>query len=366
MSSLKTKSRIERLRKIMRDFMLEAILISNSTNVSYIVGFKTEESFLLVSDNRAVFITDFRYYQQLKSQALKLGQLNKLDFVMINGSLFETIGQIIKRLSIKKIGFEAKDLTVAMQKEISKHIGHTRFIPTYDMVETVRLIKDSHEIELLRKAVSITKEVFEFVSRRIRPGVSEKAVALEIDYFARSIGAQQMGFDVIVAEGRNSVYPHAVACSNKIKRNDSVMVDMGVTVSGYNSDLTRMFFLGKMPSKKRFFYSAVLEAQAKAFDIIAPKVRAQDVDKVVRDCLHTYGIAKFFGHSTGHGIGMEVHEAPSISRKSIEILEPGMVFSIEPAVYIPGSYGLRVEDMVLVTEKGCEVLTADIPKYSIY
>jgi Xaa-Pro aminopeptidase len=226
----------------------------------------------------------------------------------------------------------------------------------------LRAIKRADEIAKIRKALKITALAIEFIRDFIRPGVKELEIAAELERFVRYQGAIGAAFDIIVASGANSCHPHHLPTSKRLADNDVVLIDLGVDYLGYKSDLTRVFFLGKINGLARRIYDLVLKSQEKAIKKIRPGVGADLIDAASRKYIDTKGYGKYFVHSLGHGVGINIHEDPCIASKSDDILREGMVFTVEPAVYLPGKFGIRIEDMVLVTKKGCEVLSGSINK----
>ena len=343
-----------RIQKLLREITkqgLDGLLVTNPFDVSYLTGFKHSESYLLISKKNSFFITDFRYEQEAKAS------LKDCKLVILNGSVFKTIAKLARSLNLKKIGFEAKTLSYAEYEKIEEELQGLAFIPTYDIIAKMRMIKDKQEIALIKKAVSITLKGFDFVKDNLKTGTSESSLAVGLESFLKKQGAESMSFDIIVASGVNSSFPHASLSNRRICKNDIVLVDMGVSVKGYKSDLTRVFFLGRISSPFRRIYEVVFEAQKRAIKSIRPGVKISKIDKLSREYISKKGWANNFRHSLGHGIGLEIHEEPAITYKNNNVLEEGMVFTVEPAIYIPRKFGIRLEDMVLVTKRGCEVLS---------
>jgi len=225
------------------------------------------------------------------------------------------------------------------------------------LVEQARMVKDQDEIACLRSAVMLGASLFDRALEIIRPGVRETEVAAEMEHAARKAGAEAMSFETIIASGERSALPHGRASQSAIPGQAFVVCDFGVILSGYCSDMTRTVYVGRPAAEARGVYQAVKQAQLAAVDAVAPGISVGDVDRAARKSLQKSGLAKYFTHSTGHGVGLEIHEAPRVAAGQTEILQPGMVITIEPGVYLPGKWGVRIEDMVVVTERGCEVLT---------
>ncbi len=348
--------RLKRLQKKLAAEKVDAFLVSKDINISYLTGFRGNDSWLLITKDEPFLITDFRYKEEAKRDA------PQLELRIIDGLICEPIRKISKRMRIKRLGFESKHLSYALWEKLRDTIHGVELVPVKDMVESLREIKDSSEIDKIRKAVGIAGKAFEYLRGLIKPGISERALSIELDYFLKRSGARKSAYDIIVASGINSSLPHAAATNKKIMLHEPVLVDMGADYEGYNSDLTRVFFSGKIDATANKVYKIVFEAQRRALSKIKPGIKISSVDEAARGYIEKKGFGKFFGHGVGHGIGMEVHEKPHVYKRNDKVLVPGMVFTVEPAIYLPRWGGVRIEDMVLVTEKGCEVLTDDIYK----
>jgi Xaa-Pro aminopeptidase len=345
-------SNIGLLKDILKKEKLDGLLVSNPANVSYLSGFSGDESYLLITQKKAIFITDFRYEQQAAKEAKGfsvelVGKLNHFD--LITG--------LIRKNNLKRVGFEARHITYAEVGKIRDNLTKQEFLPVCGIVENLRAVKSQEEIKKIRKATEICLSVFNDVAFKIKPGLREKELAGFVEYQMRLKGAEGASFDIIVLSGKNSTMPHGRPSDRKIGCNEAVLIDAGASFSGYKSDLTRMFFLGKIPDTIQKVYGIVKTAQEMALKAIRPGAFASVIDAIARDYIKSKGYGEYFGHSLGHGVGREVHEAPSISSKSKDILRPGMVFTVEPAIYLPNIGGIRIEDMVLVTQKGSEVLS---------
>jgi len=355
------KARQQRLQKALSTHQLDALLITHLPNVRYLCGFTGSAGVLLVSDTKSVFFTDGRYTDQARAevQAARIvitrrgpmaGAANWLS-VQREGSRRASSSQT-------KIGIEGEHLTVAARSRFAKLLpSGIRLQAAPPLVEQARLVKDEQEIECIKSAVLLGAGLFDRALETIRPGVLETEVAAEMEYAARSAGAQAMSFDTIIASGKRSALPHGRASRTAISAHGFVVCDFGVILSGYCSDMTRTVHVGRASAEARRVYQAVKQAQQTGVDAVRPGVSVGEVDKASRKSLQNSGLAKHFTHSTGHGVGLEIHEPPRLAAGQMEILRPGMVITIEPGVYIPGKWGVRIEDMVLVTEQGCEVLT---------
>ncbi|MFH0913166.1 MAG: Xaa-Pro peptidase family protein [Candidatus Omnitrophota bacterium] len=336
---------------------LDALLLSSAANISYLVNFSSRDSYFLVSKKGNFYITDSRYIEEAANQIKKNAAIKK------TGGAPKTIGQLARGLSLKRIGFEEKYLTLSEHKSIKKELtAKTNLIPTHGLVEDLRQIKNDAELKKINKAIQITIKAFDFIKDLIAPGKKEIELAAEIERFIRYNGAHGSAFDIIVASGPNSSFPHHITSQRKIRNNEHVLIDIGVDYLGYKSDLTRVFFLGKITSVVRRIYDIVRDAQDRAIRKVKPGFQINKIDTLARQYITKKGYGGFFSHSLGHGIGLDVHEEPGISPKTRGTLEPGMVFTVEPAIYLSRKFGIRLEDMVLVTPKGYEVLSGALHK----
>lgn len=351
MQILSYKKRLSGLKKAMKEASLDSFLITNKTNISYLSGFRGTDAVMLMTTSGGYFLTDSRYIEEAKKDIAA-----HLDVRLVKESTFDSINDIIKSERLKSLGFESMDLPYGVADKLKKLLSGIRFVPVKNLVETLRSIKDDGEISRIKKAVKLGREVFDKAVKSVRPGVSEELIKRKIELDLVSKG-HSCAFEPIIASGENSSKPHARATSRSFQNNDFVMIDMGAKVDGYNSDITRTIVLGRAGNRFKKIYETVAEAQRKAIGRITPGAKASDIDKTGRDHIEKSGFGRYFGHSLGHGVGMDVHEEPSISPSSKARLAAGMVFTVEPAIYVPGFGGVRIEDMVLVTETGCEILT---------
>lgn len=352
------RSRLQKLLVRLKDEHLDGLIVSSPANISYLGGFTASSAYLLVSNKECVYFTDSRYTEEVRPRLKSLATLKK-----INGSVFDLIADTCVGLGLKKVGFEERHLPYAEYRKIREHLkAKSYLVPSYNLIESLRQVKDPGETGKIREALRITGLALEFIRDFIRPGLKELEIAGELERFIRYNGAGEAAFDIIVASGPNSAHPHHRPGPNKIQDDEPLLIDIGVDYRGYKSDLTRVFFLDKIKGLSRRIHEIVLGAQEKAIAKIKPGADIAKIDALARNFIADKGYAKFFGHSLGHGVGLETHEAPSISPKNEGLLVPGMVFTVEPAIYLPGKFGIRIEDMVLVTRKGCEVLSGSINK----
>ncbi len=351
---VRLKKFLERLKQ--EDF--DGFILSSCANISYLTGFNAVDAYLLVSAKENIYFTDSRHTDKARSCLKGIASLKQT-----NGSVFGEIAACCKKLNLKRIGFETRQLPYAEYKKIKENLkGHSYLIPAHGLVEGLRQIKDSGELAKIRQALKITGLSLEFIKSFIRPGIKELEIAAELERFIRYQGGYGAAFEIIVAAGPNSAFAHHRPTSRSLQKAEHLLIDLGVDYAGYKSDLTRVFFLDTIKTLARRIYDILLKAQEKAIRGIKPGVEISKIDLLSRNFIAGKGYAKFFTHSLGHGVGLETHEAPVVCAKNDGIFLPGMVVTIEPAVYLPGKFGVRVEDMDLVTEKGCEVLSGAIHK----
>lgn len=344
------KLRLKKLRVALKKQGLGSLLITNETNVRYLSGFKGGDSLIVITPDSQFFLTDSRYTTEAKDSVLGF------TIVEVTASTYDSLSTIVRKNRLKKIGFESLNLPYEVARRLAGYLRPAKFIPTKNIVEGIRAIKDAGEIESIKRSVVLAKDVLRKIGSRIHPGMSERSIsdAIECEFIRR--GAR-IAFETIAACGKNCSKPHAHATERRITANDAVMLDMGCRLDLYNSDITRMFFIGKVKDRIKEIYGIVSAAQSAAIEKIRPGAKISEVDLAGRGYITRKGYGKFFGHSLGHGVGMDVHEEPSISKRNNNILKSGMVFTVEPAIYLPGIGGVRIEDMVLVTDRGCEILT---------
>ncbi len=350
-------SRQVRLRDAIGLQRLDVLLVTHLPSVRYLCGFTGSSGVLLLTGKRSVFFSDGRYMAQAKEEVRNARVVIGRKAALLSAAEWLVALRKNKKRNLT-LGIEGEYFTVAARAKLAKMLGSGfRVKNTSALVEHMRMVKDPDEIKLLRAAVRMGAELFQVVLDTIRPGISENEVAAELDYAARRAGAEQMAFQTIIAAGRRSALPHGVASAAKIPARGFVVCDFGVILAGYCSDMTRTVHLGQPGREARRGYEAVRAAQQAAIEAVKPGATFGEVDDAARKLLRINKLAKYFTHSTGHGVGLEIHESPRIAAGQNEVLKQGMVVTIEPGVYIPGKWGIRIEDMVLVTESGCEVLT---------
>ncbi|MGC2403969.1 MAG: Xaa-Pro peptidase family protein [Acidobacteriaceae bacterium] len=357
-------ARQKRLREQLGPARFDALLISHLPNIRYLCGFTGSAGFLLVAETGAVFFTDARYTRQA-SDEVKGAKVVIARKAVLN-SVGDWIGARHKKSKGWTLGIEADHITVAERKRLSDllpSVVRLRNAPA--MVERARMVKEDAELELIRAAVQLGATLFDRALEVLRPGARETEVAAEMEYAARRAGAEAMSFPTIIASGARSALPHGRATEQLIAPGSFVVCDFGVILAGYCSDQTRTVWVSAASSvlakdkdkDARRAYESVREAQEAAIAVVRPGVTVVEVDAAARKVLRKARLGRYFSHSTGHGVGLEIHEGPRIAAGQKEVLQPGMVITIEPGIYFPGKWGIRIEDMVAVNERGCEVLT---------
>ncbi len=347
-----TIGRIARLRSAMQSAGLDAMLVTHGPNRRYVSGFTGSSGYVLVTGEEALLLTDFRYVSQAAEQAAACTVLKH------GTEPFESIAEQARRLGIRALGVEGRHLSLVQGKALQEAVGHIECVPTEHVAEKLRDVKDADEIGALREAARIADAAFASVLGIIRPGVSEKKIAAELEYRIRLLGADCGWPGFIVASGIRSALPHGVASDKEIGYGEFVTLDFGAIVRGYMSDVTRTVFVGRPSDRHREIYAAVLEANETAIRGLRPGMDGKQGDALGRDVIVSRGYGEYFGHGLGHGIGLEIHELVRLSPQSESVLEPGNVLTVEPGVYVPNFGGVRIEDDVLITRDGAEALTS--------
>ncbi len=353
-----SSARVDALRQAIAalDPAIDALLLTNIGNIGYLSGFTGSTAQILITPDEAAFITDARY--TLRAQAECAG------FVIVetpqgSGGYGDALKDVLAaRPGVKRLGFEAGHVTVGQWEAFRALLPEAEWVSTSDLVETLRLVKDDGEITLIKNAITVAETAMETVKPLLRPGTTEQDFAMELEFAMRRLGASGAAFSTIVASGPNGAHPHHHAGPRPLASGDFVTIDWGASVSGYNSDITRTFALSEVTGKQREIYGIVWEAQQQAIAAIKPGTTGQEIDAVARDFIAAAGYGLAFGHSLGHSLGRSVHDGPGFSVRSEKlILKPGMVMTVEPGIYLEGWGGLRLEEDILVTEDGCEILT---------
>ena len=349
--------RRDKLRSQLRRSKLDALLITNYINVSYLTGFSGEDSYLLLTNQHDVILSDRRFTTQIEEECPDLE-------AEIRGPGEKMLDRLSRRVAghkAKLVGFESASMTVALQTSIAEALPKCELVATGSWVEQLRMVKDRQEIAQTRRACDLARRTFQAVRALLTPEMSELEVAAELEYRARLFGGKCMSFPSIVAVGARAALPHANPTTQRIGDDEFVLIDWGVNESQYVSDLTRVLVTGKILPKLRKVYALVLKAQLAGIKAIRPGVICEAVDHAARKVIVDGGYGKQFGHGLGHGTGLEVHEAPRLSTGQPTVLKPGMIVTVEPGIYLPNWGGVRIEDDVLVTRDGHEVLTS-VPK----
>lgn len=351
-------SRLKKLRTRIRQAKADALLVTNVHNVTYLTGFTGDDSYLLVTLDAATLITDSRFTIQLAEEC------PDLDLVVREPGqqMLPTTAEVVFDEGVARLAIESASMSVATQQKLAEQQPDLSFVLATDLVEGLRIVKDKTEIAATRLACEQAAKAFWAARALLRPDTTEKEVAAELEYQARRFGAKRLSFSPIVAVGPRAALPHANPTDRRIQASDFMLIDWGVDSGLYVSDLTRMVVTGRLSRKFEKVYQVVLEAQLAAIEAIKPGIDCASVDKVARDVIDAAGYGKYFGHGLGHGTGLEVHEAPRLSQGQEEVLlEPGMIVTVEPGIYLPDWGGIRIEDDILVTKTGHEVLT-NVPK----
>ncbi len=349
--------RIRNLQKRLRPKGISALLVTNPRDIRYLTGFIGDDSWALIPmrGGKAYILSDFRFDEQIQQEA------PHAQAIIRKKSLGEELKALTKRLKADKIGLQAEYVTLQLRKGLVKHLGAKSLAPIDDGLLEQRAVKDAKEIKAIRKAIAIQQQAFKELRKFIKPGMTENEITAYLEYRMRALGADGPGFPSIVAADANASLCHAIPGPKKVRKGGILLVDWGAKYQGYCSDMTRVLSLGKMKPKIKEIYQIVLEAQLAGIAAIGPGKKLSDVDAAARDVIDKAGYGKYFGHSLGHGIGLDIHEAPRLAAKTKGELAPGHVVTVEPGIYLPGVGGVRLEDDVLVTARGHQVL-CDLPK----
>ena len=343
--------RLQEVRKHLEASRLDALLVSHLPHVRYLTGFSGSNGLCVVTLNRQYFLTDNRYREQSKTE------IDDFEILVTSDTLLKAARKRGMINGKKKIGFESQYLSVSMFENLKKLFPSASFVSKRSVIETIAAVKEESEIEAIKRAAAITDKVFRKVLLALKPGVRELDISAEISYWHQRFGADGDAFESIVASGPRGALPHGRATEKRILKGEFVTLDFGCRCKGYNSDLTRTVAVGTPTERGRKIYRTVLDAQRMAIEATRPGVLARNLDRVARRHIHQKGFGKYFNHSLGHGLGIEIHEPLRLSVKSKDVVKVGNVFTIEPGIYIQGFGGVRIEDDVVVRESGCEVIT---------
>ena len=353
-NSIMLEYRIDRLREIMHREDVDAVIFFNPVNLLYFCGFTGTDGVLLVTREQSYFLTDSRYVAQAEAQV-------SAGFKRQYSQKVEGVIEALTECAVKRVGFEADFVTVSFHQKLLNQASSFDLVALDTPLGLFRQVKDDAEIRCLEKAAQLNKQAFDAVVPLIKPGVTEREIALELECFLRRAGGEEKAFDLIVASGDRGALPHGVASDKKIESGDLVTIDFGTRYQRYHSDETVTVAVGEVSDELRTIYDIVLQAHDLALAALTPSVKASEIDAVARQYIEEKGYGKYFGHGLGHGVGLEIHEAPTVSPRSEAFLTTGMVFTIEPGIYIPGVGGVRIEDTVVMTVDGYRCLT-QIPK----
>lgn len=348
-----TEKRVAALRARLEEQELAGLLVTNLTNVAYLSGFTGSAGALVVTADQTLLIADFRYFTQVEQQAP--------DWTLVKADpgekLEDRIAETVARLDAGRFGFEAQSVSVALHGKLTAKVPPEKWVPTRDLVEGLRKVKDDTEIAAIRRAADLADRALAHVLEYVAPGVTERELAAELEYFMKRTGADHPAFPSIVAAGPNSALPHAGITDRPVQRGDLLLFDLGARRGGFCSDLTRTVCVGEAEAWQRDIYALTYQAQRIGLEGVRSGVAGIEVDRRVRDFLKQAGHEEHYGHGLGHGVGRDIHEGPRLSPTSEETLEPGMVVTVEPGLYLPQRGGVRLEDLVVVTADGCEVLS---------
>jgi Xaa-Pro aminopeptidase len=352
------KARQKKVRDAMEKLDLDGLLLNAPSDLAYLTDFTGDDSIGLITEDDLILVTDFRFKEQAEIEA------GWLRTVMRDGKMDLALAGAILDAKVKRVGFEANRATFGQIHALDKAIKDkakkeaVELVPVEDVLVNIRKVKDDHETDLIRKSAAVAEEAFTAIRSELKPGQTENYLAGLLVFELRSRGASDASFPVIIASGPNSSLPHYQPGEELVKKDQPLLIDWGAIVGGYCSDITRTLSLGRVNAKVKEIYRIVLEAQQVAIGFLRPGVTTKQADAIARDVIDRAGFKEQFGHGLGHGIGREIHELPTMRRTGgDEELRPGMIVTVEPGIYLPGIGGVRIEDDVLITHSGCEVLT---------
>ena len=351
---------IERLLHALKELDIDAAIISEKHNIRYFSGFTSEDGILLIHPQTQYLITDFRYIEQ--------GEKQCAGFQVVDAPGAKTapfIQETLDALDGKRIWFEDSATIFRTYSAYQDTLKNIQLIPDGDKISGLRMIKTADEVNHIREAAALADKGFHHILEYVRPGITEEEIALELEFFLRKNGSQGLAFPIIAASGENGSLPHAEPSSRKLKMGDLITLDFGCKIGGYCSDMTRTVALGNPEEPLREIYEITLQAQLKALEYIGPGKTGVEVDKQARDYIRDHGYGEYFGHGLGHGVGLNIHEAPTLSPRGAGELEPGMVVSVEPGIYLPGKGGVRIEDLVVITKDGFENLVSSPKEFMV-
>ena len=362
MDGIIMQTRINKLRKKIIHDNLPAIFVTSKINRTYLTNFSGSRGDFLITENQAYLFTDSRYSERAKKEAG-----NSIKIVAVDKNYFKTVKSFLNKLRIKKLGIEADSIGLRGFDNLKKNLRGIKLIKTYDLIKEIRAIKDEQEIKDLKKAIKITDNcfayIFQFIKKNFVKGLAEKQIAWEMERFIREKGGDGLSFDSIVASGKNSAMPHHLTGNRKIKKSDIVLLDFGALANGYHADMTRTVFIGQPSKKQQEVYNTVLKAQQETINRVKIGVSGEELDREAKQMVEGLGYKDKFIHGLGHGVGLEIHEFPSLSldKDGREIkFKKNMVFTVEPGIYLNGWGGVRIEDIILTTKNGVKILTKSL------
>lgn len=348
---------MEKFTNLLQEKNIDALVVlnienSNSATTRYISGFSGSTSIIIFSKDRRIIITDSRYWEQVKLET-------EFELVKFKGGqkFISLVAGILKKLGVKNVGIEKQRISLALFEALKAELD-VNYIDVSNEILQLRAIKNDDEIEKIRKAIFIAEEAFRKTLEIVKEGITEKEVSAYLEYQMKLLGADKIAFETIVAAGWRGALPHAMASEKRIEKGEPVVVDWGASYKGYVSDLTRVFCIGEPNEKVEEVHKVVLEAQERAINGIKAGLTGEAIDKLARERIEKNGYGEYFGHSLGHGIGLEVHEEPRFSSTYKNVINANSVVTVEPGIYLPGEFGIRIEDDILVTDEGCEVLSS--------
>ena len=345
------ETRQENSRKILDSCDLDGILFVSLENIRYLCGFTGSDGAFVITPKESFFLTDSRYWTQADEEV-------KGTRIIRYKRKMEGILSLFTDLKLRGIGFESPALPFSAYRFLTEKLaGEARLLPLEDELRNLRAVKDPHELTLIRRAIDISSDAFSRATKMLKEDVVEREIALEMEFLMKRGGADAMGFDIILASGKRSALPHGKASGKRIEKGNLILIDFGSGFQGYHSDQTRTVVCGPPSLEQKKIHQIVLEAHDRAIEKVKPGTSIAEVDEAARDHIRSQGYGEYFGHGTGHGIGLAVHEDPAVNSESKGLLQEGMVFTVEPGIYLPDRGGVRIEDMVLVTAHGAEVLT---------
>ena len=345
------QERIEKIRAHLARDSLDAILVTNRENRSYLTGFTGSDGELLITSKKVFLFVDSRYRLQAEKEVAGLAVL------CLTSDFINSFIRVSKEEKIKKLGFESNEITIQRYQKLEQSLSGVTLISTTDLIEDLRSIKDSEEIELIKQAQSITDRAFNHIIGYIRESLSEKEIAWELESWIRLNGAEAVPFVPIVASGMNAAEPHHHSSDRRVKKGEMVILDFGAVVGGYSTDMTRTVFLGKPTARQRKIYETVLSSQNRVLKKLRAGIATREIDGIARAVIENEGFGEFFQHNLGHGVGLSVHEKPTLGPSSDDFFAEGMLCTIEPGIYLPGWGGARLENLLLLKKDGAELLT---------